>query len=324
MPDGANTNWDGEGMIDVAAALGASPAAVFLDVRTTDAATLDLRAIVGDLDAPACEARLWTHPEDNSTEVHGTFGASECGAFWPPNKEQPWRIVGTSGTRKAARLTGAALLGGSDSCHATEAPRPISAQESLITSINCDATGIVANDVISDATVLPKLPRRVQQDVRYATSVGDPAVDCADFYSHSTWYRLPAKAGPSRAVAADTFGSGFDTIIAVFRDGGGSLEPVACNEDYNDASRVVWVRDGTSDYVIMVASFETVPGGLMTLNVSPANPPPNDPMAACRAVHGRCPAGGAPRDERPDRPADFVHDPLRLQRVVHFYGDGLR
>lgn len=276
MPDGANPNWDGSGMIDVAAALGATPTAVFVDVRSHDASMLGLSVIVGDIDSPECEARLWTQPDDESNIVHGTFGASECGPFWPPSEARPWHVTGTSATRKAARLTGAALVGGGDSCPATDAPRSIGAHESVITSIDCDATGIVANDTLANATVIPKVPRRAQQDVRYATSVGDPTVDCADFYSHSTWYRLPAKAGPSRAVAADTFGSAFDTIIAVFRDTGGALEQVACNEDYNDGSRVVFVRDGTSDYVIMVASFETVPGGLMTLNVSPANPPAND------------------------------------------------
>jgi hypothetical protein len=84
------------------------------------------------------------------------------------------------------------------------------------------------------------------------------------------------KAGPARAVAVDTFGSTFDTVLGVFRVAGSVLEPIVCNDDYEAGSRVVFVRDGASDYLVVAGAYEQTAAGALTLNVSPAFPPVND------------------------------------------------
>jgi hypothetical protein len=59
------------------------------------------------------------------------------------------------------------------------------------------------------------------------------------------------------------------TVLAAYRDAGGSLEEVACNVTFNYPadgveSRVVWRNDGASNYYVMAAPYQTVSMGVLT------------------------------------------------------------
>jgi hypothetical protein len=75
------------------------------------------------------------------------------------------------------------------------------------------------------------------------------------------------------------------TVLVAFRDGPTGLEEVACNVAFPSAlkgteSRIVWRTDGLSTYYLMAAADQTIPMGLLRLNISPAHPPPNDSREA--------------------------------------------
>lgn len=279
LPDETHEHWDGSGMIDVAAALGAPSAHAFIDFRGPDTAGVHLRVQVGSPSKPLCSTDIWAAPEMiHGHSVRGTFGVAECAALWPPSPERPWTIIGSAESRKKSVLNGLALIAGKDSCSASHLPRWLTQVDVSVAMVTCDATGLVPNDEVAGAVQIDpaSVPRRFDQDVRYATALKDPGSSCTSSSSHSAWYRL-APAATSMAIAADTFGSSFDTVLAVFREDGSALEEVACNDEFaGSQSRVVWRVASGASYLIMAAASAQTPAGSLRLNLSPAYPPSND------------------------------------------------
>jgi len=142
-----------------------------------------------------------------------------------------------------------------------------------------------ANDTCPRATEITVLPYSVTEDTTSATTaVGDPSPSCgnADWpqQSRSVWYRFTApRAG---TYSADTLGSSYDTLLAVFTGACGSLSEVACNDDataYTRQSSVQWQAQEGTVYHIEVASYGTLLGGTLQLALT-GPPPPNDNCAA--------------------------------------------
>lgn len=139
------------------------------------------------------------------------------------------------------------------------------------------AAAVPANDTIEDATVITALPFTVDQDTTDATkSDTDPRPSCDRRVKHTVWFRLTAPA--NGWLAADTLGSRYDTLAAVYTGGPGSLTEVACNDDtYRDGdwkpkARVYWDADaGTTYYLMVAAGYGS--GGKLHLTVGASEAP---------------------------------------------------
>jgi subtilisin family serine protease len=293
LPDDQHPNWDGAGIVDAGAALGTGSAFAAVDVRAPPLSSLDVTVAVGDVTAPACRQTVWGRPAIAGGSLYGSFGVGRCAAFWPPGPSQPWWLRLRWDGRKAATLNAWSLRHGDQTCSASGVPILVPAGRDILFEITCDAQGLVANDTPEQAiSAAPaSLPRRFDLDTTQATSSGDQPSACATSFSRSVWYRLEPSGAPMD-VAADTFGTGFDTFLAVYTGQPGALQEMACNDDFNvPQSRLVWRTDGVSAYYVMAAAFQGVPAGNLRLNLSPASIPPNDSIDGALSI---APGGPVP------------------------------
>jgi hypothetical protein len=305
LPDDQNPNWDGAGMVDAGAAVGAGSVHLILDAAAASSADVSFTVRAGQGD-DTCEVTVWAKPDVHADHVIGSFGVGECAAAWPPSSGGEWRLSVHNDGRKAARLNHWSLATGVDACASPDTPLLIAPGSSLQASIVCATNRLVINDTAEGALTAgsSRLPRRFEQELRYATSSGDPKPSCADAFSRAVWYRLSA-AGAGDPLVVDTFGSTFDTVLAVFKGSPASLEPIACNDEFGGhQSRIIWKAEGNVEYYVMAAAFQAVPAGLLRVNFSRAIIPDNDERAnagqltiggqsAARPAHS---ASGSPFD----------------------------
>jgi hypothetical protein len=286
VPDEGFANWDGAGIIDVGAALGAYPTFAILDVGASQISQLDLSVRVAVDGRPDCEATLWRAPSVAGDAIRGSFGVGQCGEFWPPSLARPWRLIAAYSGTKSAVLDSFALVNEDIACAADGLPVIIADGIGTVASIDCSEAGPVVNDAPEDAQNVPidSLPSVLRQDVRYATAEDDPSVSCAAEFSRSVWFRVDSGGAPVDIVI-DTFGSDFDTVIAVFAGEPADSVEMGCNDDFDSPqSRLQLRTDGTSDYNIMVAAFQRVPAGRLRFNISRSFSPVNDTISGATIV----------------------------------------
>ncbi|HAJ38063.1 MAG TPA: hypothetical protein DCL15_20520 [Chloroflexi bacterium] len=128
-------------------------------------------------------------------------------------------------------------------------------------------------------------------DTQHATVASDDPVLCSGSRGGATvWYRFTApEAG---VLAVDTFGSNYDTVLAVFSGTRGALTRLTCNDDYDSLLSFVSLNvSAGSTYYIEVASYASanaaakltpagvLAGGEMVLGVAfaPAAPTTSTP-----------------------------------------------
>jgi hypothetical protein len=150
-------------------------------------------------------------------------------------------------------------------------------QPGIISTNTCAGTDLVSNDTIEGARVVSSthLPVAFATDLRHATSAGDSSPTCANESSRGVWYRFewPDDVG----VAVDTFGSAFNTVLAVYRDDGATLDQIACNNDFSSSqSRVVWSAERGQAYYVLATAYQVVPAGRLRVHFSVADIPAND------------------------------------------------
>ncbi len=127
----------------------------------------------------------------------------------------------------------------------------------------------VANDIIGNPELINTVPYSNSQDTDEATeSASDPDFTCTGGQRFNTvWYEYTPSVSGRHTI--DTFGSDYDTILAVWQGTEGSLSSVACNNDAqgSDQSQIpkVELTQGIT-YFIEIASFDETAGSL-TLNV---------------------------------------------------------
>jgi hypothetical protein len=174
-----------------------------------------------------------------------------------------------------------------------------------------------SNDGFINATAIPNLPFHDAIDTTEATRVGtDP--DCSGAGDgHTVWYSLTPSADVE--IAANTFGSDYDTTLSAYTGTRTSLTQVACNDDSGDTlqSAILFSASAGVNYHIMVASFDDGPGGAMELSVAVAPPPIQ--LTITIASNGSVNADGVARIHGTltcSRPADPVNllGSLRQQR----------
>jgi hypothetical protein len=247
-----------------------------LDITSPDISLLDLSVVVGDPAAPLCRASLWSQPSISGSGLQGSFGAGECASYWPPRDDRPWLLYGSSGTRKPATLNGWAVRT-EDSVCTTPGAVTLPRQPGTISTNTCAGTDLVSNDTIEGARVVDSagLPATFETDLRHATSTGDPSPTCANESSRGLWYRFESP--DDVGVAVDTFGSAFNTVLAVYRDDGATLDQIACNNDFGSSqSRVVWSAERGQAYYVLATAYQVVPAGRLRVHFSVADIPAND------------------------------------------------
>jgi hypothetical protein len=127
-----------------------------------------------------------------------------------------------------------------------------------------------ANDDFDDATVIPGLPFTDQIDTSEATTAPDDP-DCFGA-GPTVWYTFSPN--QDMRIAADTFGSDYDTTLSVYTGTRGDLLQIACNDDSDSLqSRVVFDAAANETYFFMVGAFASGPGGNLAFNIDVAPPP---------------------------------------------------
>jgi hypothetical protein len=112
-----------------------------------------------------------------------------------------------------------------------------------------------ANDDFAQPVVATPLPFVHAMDTTGATIASDDPILCIGSTGGATvWYQLMAPTtGP---VQINTFGSSYDTVLAVFIGERGALTPVACNDDFGGVQSLVsFAAAAGVTYHIEVASF---------------------------------------------------------------------
>jgi hypothetical protein len=125
-----------------------------------------------------------------------------------------------------------------------------------------------SNDDFDHALEIADLPYGSSIDTTGATvAPDDPLMGCGSGTNGATvWYQvtpnLPAE------VELHTYGSTYDTVLAVFTGVRGALAPVACNDDSDLGSFVAFLAEVGQTYYIEAASYDGAAGGLLSLSVA--------------------------------------------------------
>jgi len=127
----------------------------------------------------------------------------------------------------------------------------------------------VQNDTFANALVIGQVPyQSVVSTADATTGAEDPWVVCDnESTERSVWYLFtPAVDGP---VRVNTFGSNYNTLLAVFTGSPGNFSWVRCNNDADSTPQSSLIVQGTAGQrlAILVTSYSGT-GGSLTLNVA--------------------------------------------------------
>lgn len=111
------------------------------------------------------------------------------------------------------------------------------------------------NDDFAQPVIVAPLPFNHIIDTTNATTADDDPILCTGSTGGATvWYRLTAPS--SGEIQVNTFGSAYDTVLAVFTGERGAVTQLACNDDSGSLqSRVTFGATEGMSYYIEVASF---------------------------------------------------------------------
>jgi hypothetical protein len=127
------------------------------------------------------------------------------------------------------------------------------------------------NDAVETPETISGIPYTNTQDTTEATSdATDP--ECFE-PSPTVWYEYtPSDTG---WLAADTFGSDYDTTLTVLApDGNGGYDVIGCNDDTDSLqSRVRFEAQAGVSYLLMAGSFGGGPGGSLVFNLDATTAP---------------------------------------------------
>ena len=150
---------------------------------------------------------------------------------------------------------------------------PISVTMNVNRNVTANFTTItVPNDDFNSPKVISTTPYTDAEDTTNATTAtDDPIFTCGSGNqgSKSVWYRFTPSANGT--LAANTIGSGYDTMLAVWTGSRGSLSSVACDDDSggNYTSQLQTTVTSGMTYSIEVARYGTgSSGGPMQLAVN--------------------------------------------------------
>lgn len=140
-----------------------------------------------------------------------------------------------------------------------------------LTSVTAPVLAIVPdNDDIAAPTIIAAVPFTTTQDTSEATA----APTDADCYapSHTVWFSFtPSEGG---WFEADTFGSEYDTTLAVGTSNGSGIDMLGCEDDtFSSQSRVRFEASANTTYLFQVGSYFDSAGGPLVFNLAAIEPP---------------------------------------------------
>ena len=139
------------------------------------------------------------------------------------------------------------------------------------TNVTLKVIDTIANDLCSGAIVITNASYTNVQSTLKASSFGDPTPDCVDGFGHGVWYEFTAPV--AGLLIVDTFGSDFDTGLALYTGSCDSLTEIACNDDFGGVTSQVTVPTtaGTT-YFILAGGYASDAGNLV-LHLNYLTPP---------------------------------------------------
>ncbi len=127
-----------------------------------------------------------------------------------------------------------------------------------------------ANDDFDSAVVIPGIPYSDALDTSGATTSADDP-DCVG-QGPTVWYTFTPST--DMRLAANTFGSDYDTTLSVYNGSRGALIQIACNDDaFGLQSQVAFDALAGETYYFMVGAFAGGPGGNLVFYLDIAGPP---------------------------------------------------
>lgn len=141
-----------------------------------------------------------------------------------------------------------------------------------------------SNDDFANATAISSLPFSATEDTSQAT--WDPSDPSGCSSNGSVWFAFTPSS--SMEIEADTFGSGYDTVLSAWTGSQGSLNLVACNDDSNSLqSKITFQAAAGTTYYFMVAFCcgDGLDGGAtLQFSVTQILPPGNDKFADATTI----------------------------------------
>ena len=129
----------------------------------------------------------------------------------------------------------------------------------------------VANDLCSGAIAIATASYTNIQSTVAATSFGDPVPDCVGGFGHGVWYQFTAPV--AGLLIVDTFGSDFDTGLAIYTGSCDSMTEATCNDDTGGVtSQVILPTAAGATYFILAGGYASDAGNLV-LHLNHLTPP---------------------------------------------------
>ena len=156
--------------------------------------------------------------------------------------------------------------GGKFSCLVTNAYGSASSTNASLKVIDT-----MANDLCSGAIVITNACYTHTLSTLKASSFGDPVPDCVDGFGHGVWYQFTAPV--AGLLIVDTFGSDFDTGLAIYTGSCDALTEVACDDDTDGVTSQVTIPTmAGATYSILVGGYGSDAGNLV-LHLNHLTPP---------------------------------------------------
>src|ERR1039458_2425018 len=130
------------------------------------------------------------------------------------------------------------------------------------TNVTLKVIDTMANDLCSGAIVITNTSYTNVQSTLKASSYGDPVPDCIDGFGNGVWYQFTPPVDGQLVV--DTFGSDFDTGLAIYTGSCDSLTEAACNDDSGGInSQIILPTTAGVTYRILIGGYGAHVGNLI-------------------------------------------------------------
>ena len=211
--------------------------------------------------APTLPPAILAQPTNQTVPVNGTatFSVTASGTeplsyFWRRNGAP---IPGANGTNYTLNNVQLSDSGSQFSCLVSNVAGSAISSNALLKVIDT-----VANDQCGGAIIISSPAYTNAQSTTKATSIGDPVPDCVTGFGNGVWYQFtPPSSG---FMIVDTFGSDFDTGLAVYTGACDALTETACNDDTDGVtSQVIIPATAGTTYSILVGGYSAHAGNLV-------------------------------------------------------------
>ena len=173
--------------------------------------------------------------------------ASPAEVAYAMTNEATTNVVGSPGSGSPNRLLYAALTSAPMTPTPGPSPTPLPTPPATSTPVR------PANDDFNSPTTIASTPASIAADTTWASTAYDDPALCINGSrpgSSTVWHRYVAPADGT--LALNSFGSSYDTVLAVFRGARGALTAIGCNDDVGStfqSALTVPVTSGTTYWI---------------------------------------------------------------------------